>query len=353
MSQDSQDPKPNEANNNPQETINEQILRTIRYTGKTNAEVMKTQSAVLEMAGNVVATAKAQEKIARMRFFLFAIPIAFMVIFYAKTWYTTTQINNFDDGHVAQVKISGAIREDSSTAGAGAVLPALNKAFKDDKALGILIQISSPGGSPGQSEQIRDEILRLRGLYPDKKVAVIATEMMASGGYWIATAAPEIYAMRTTYVGSIGVIGSSFNYSELIDKLGVKRLVMTSGKSKSKLDSFLPIKEQDVKKQKELMNGIHADFIDVVKASRGDKLIADDDTLFNGDYWRGQQAYALGLIDGVTTPTRLLMEKFGTENVIDYSKKPGMFENILPSINITINKDDVPMLIEVMEHDLQ
>ena len=339
---------PPASNDEHDEDINEQLLRTIRYTGKTNEQVMATQAAVLSIAEKIVETSRSQERIARMRFFLFVIPIVLMLVFYAKQWYDESQINVFDDGYVAQVKITGPIMEGSKTSGSDAVIPALQLAFDDEKAMGVLIRISTPGGSPGQSEAIRDEIVRLQEVHPEKEVAIIGEEIMTSGGYWIATASPEIYALRTTYIGSIGVIGSSFNYAKLIDALGVERVVTTSGKSKSTLDPYKPIKQADIDKQKRIMSGIHEDFIDLVKTSRADKLTAEDDYLFNGDYWRGSEAKSLGLIDDVTTVTRLLSEKFGTENVVDYSSRPGFFDNIFPKIQINVGHSSAstPQLIE-------
>ena len=335
-------PDKNDPTQNNNEELSEQLLRTIRYTGQTNDRVMETQSAVLSIAEKIVESNKNQEKIAKMRFFLFAIPIAFMVIFYAKQWYDANNVNNFEGGYVAQVKITGPIREGSATSGADSVIPSLQNAFKDEKALGVLIRISTPGGSPGQSEAIRDEILRLQSVYPDKKVAVIGEEMMTSGGYWIASAAPEIYAMRTTYIGSIGVISASFNYADLVNALGVKRIVTTSGKSKSKLDPYKEINPKDLEKSRELMNGIHQDFITIVKESRGERLQGSDEILFNGDYWRGPEALDYGLVDGLTTVTRLLIDEFGTENVVDYSRKPGFFEKIVPNVTISFGEHQTP-----------
>ena len=260
--------------------------------------------------------------------FIYILPVLFMMFYMGKNAYDEKNKFSTENGYVAQVSITGTIELGSGTASADAVIPPLRAAFADPAAKGVLVRISTPGGSPTQSLMIYDEMKRLQEAYPDKKMLVIGEEYMTSGGYYIASAAPKIYGMDHTYIGSIGVIVSRFDFSKVAEKLDVGRLVITSGKSKSQLDQFLPPKEKDIEKVRNIANQIHAKFIDVVEDSRGERLQGERDSLFSGDYWLGEEAMKLGLIDEVITAPRLLMREFGTEVVRDFSRKPGFFESM-------------------------
>jgi signal peptide peptidase SppA len=186
----------------------------------------------------------------------------------------------------------------------------LQRAFDTRGAKAVALLINSPGGSPVQSHQI---YLRVRQLANEKKlpVLVFVEDVAASGGYMIACAGDEIICDPSSIVGSIGVVGGSFGFSGLIEKLGIERRLYTSGKNKAMLDPFLPENPDDVARLKSLQSEIHAMFIDLVKRSRGAKLKGDEDELFSGAYWTGQASITLGLSDAIGDLRSVLRARFG------------------------------------------
>jgi signal peptide peptidase SppA len=189
---------------------------------------------------------------------------------------------------------------------------AIEKAFSMRGAKAVAIQINSPGGSAVQSMMI---YRRIRALAAEKdlKVYVFAEDVAASGGYLLALAGDEIYADASSIVGSIGVITATFGLNELIAKIGVERRVYTAGASKDTLDMFLPEKPDDVARIKAIQSDVHQAFIDLVKQRRGAKIDKAGDTLFNGEFWSGQKALELGLIDGLADLRTKMREFYGDE----------------------------------------
>lgn len=318
--------------------MEDQLLRTIKYTGETNATVMKVMASTQDMQ-------KSQQRIDRMKLVIWMVPVFIMVFYLGFQTYQEKQQFVSEDGYVAQVKISGMIKDGSATASADTVIPALRAAFEDKQAKGVLIVISSPGGSPAQSHLIYQEIKRLREKYPDKKMRLIGTDMMTSGAMWIASASDHIAALPNTTVGSIGVIVSQLNFGKAIKNFDVERVIITSGKSKSSLDSFMPPKQEDIEKYRNIASQIHEQFIEVIKGSRGNKLKAEDDYLFTGEFWLGDKALELGLIDEVTNTTQLLLDNFQTVNVRDYSKQPGFLDRVP-----FLSKGSDSFSMQVLEH---
>lgn len=199
----------------------------------------------------------------------------------------------------------------------------IERAFEDKKAKAIAVIINSPGGSPVQSMLIYK---RLRALAEEneKKIYVFTEDVAASGGYFIACAGDEIYADPSSIIGSIGVIAAGFGFDKAIEKLGVERRVYTAGEKKLTLDSFQPENPEDVARLKELQKDIHATFKSVVTASRGDKLTEED--LFTGEFWTGNKALELGLIDGLSDVRTKMRELFGDEVQLELIKpKKGLF----------------------------
>ena len=191
----------------------------------------------------------------------------------------------------------------------------IEKAFSLKKAKAVAITINSPGGSPVQSHLIYS-FIREQAKKNKMKVLVFAEDVAASGGYLIACAGDEIYANSSSIIGSIGVIYSSFGFTELIKKIGVERRVHTAGKNKSSLDPFQDEKKEDIERLKNIQLDLHKDFIDVVEESRGSKLKKDQIELFSGEFWSGSKAKELGLVDGIGNANKILKEKFGEDVVI-------------------------------------
>jgi signal peptide peptidase SppA len=210
----------------------------------------------------------------------------------------------------------------------------IEKAFSLKKAKVVAITINSPGGSPVQSHLIY-KFIRAQAKKNKKKVIVFAEDVAASGGYLIACAGDEIYANSSSIIGSIGVIYSSFGFTELIKKIGVERRVHTAGKNKSTLDPFLDEKEDDIQRLKTIQLDLHKDFIKVVEESRGSKLNKSEIELFSGEFWSGSKAKELGLIDEVGNANEVLKQRFGEDVVIKkFEKKKGwLSKKLSPSSN--------------------
>ncbi|MEO1225633.1 MAG: S49 family peptidase [Pseudomonadota bacterium] len=215
---------------------------------------------------------------------------------------------------VPVVRLEGVIGRGRTGRGQGLSLAdmagQIQKAFAIDDAPAVALIINSPGGSPVQSALIAR---RIRDLAEEKQKPVLAfvEDVAASGGYWLACAADEIFADNSSIVGSIGVIAATFGLSDLIDRWGIERRVYTAGDRKLILDPFQPEKEADVARVKDLQQRIHQDFIAHVQSRRGDRLTGAPEQLFNGDIWVGQEAQNLGLIDGIGHLRPILRERFG------------------------------------------
>ena len=215
---------------------------------------------------------------------------------------------------VAMVRLSGVIAAGGSPLKRGlnldALDPVLKKAFGMRRIEAVILVINSPGGSPVQSSLIGGRIRQLAKKH-DVPVLAFCEDVAASGGYWLATSADEIYANDASVIGSIGVISAGFGFPQALEKLGVERRIYTSGKSKSMLDPFRPEKEEDVQYLKALQSDIHQTFIDQVKTRRGSRLDALDDELFSGQFWTGVKARELGLVDGLGSMHDVLSSRFG------------------------------------------
>ncbi len=182
--------------------------------------------------------------------------------------------------HTAVVPIKGKITADSE-ANANQIVSGLRAAFESEQAKAVILAINSPGGSPVQAGYVYDEIKRLRGLHPDKKVYAVISDLGASGAYYIAAAADEIYADKASLVGSIGVTASSFGFVDTMEKLGVERRHFTSGEHKAFLDPFSPVKEDEQLFWQEVLRSTHQQFIKAVKDGRGDRLKGDPSELYS------------------------------------------------------------------------
>lgn len=187
--------------------------------------------------------------------------------------------------------------------------PVLRRAFELERLKAVALVVNSPGGSPSQSEYIAG---RIRQLATEKGVRVLAfcEDVAASGGYWLACAADEIFVANTSVVGSIGVISSSFGLEKVIDRFGIERRVHTAGENKHRLDVFQPEQPEDVAWLEGLQGDIHTAFISWVRRRRGARLAGDDAELFNGDVWVGRRAVDLGLADGVGMLRSVIAERY-------------------------------------------
>ncbi|NBH07771.1 S49 family peptidase [Amycolatopsis sp. SID8362] len=214
---------------------------------------------------------------------------------------------------VAVVKLHGVITPSPSPLARGAinlsaVESALTRAFGHERLKAVALLVNSPGGAPTQSGLVAE---RIRQLADEKKVPVLAfcEDVAASGGYWLACAADEIYAHRTSMVGSIGVISGGFGFTGLLERFGIERRLHTAGANKSRLDPFSPEKPEDVEWLKKMHTQLHDLFVSWVKERRGDRL-TDAEDLFTGDVWLGAKARELGLVDGLGSLRQIVTERF-------------------------------------------
>jgi signal peptide peptidase SppA len=220
---------------------------------------------------------------------------------------------------VAAVRLHGVITPTPTpmarnTISMQTVESALTRAFEHDRLVAVALLINSPGGAPTQSALVAE---RVRELAAKKKVPVLAfcEDLAASGGYWLACAADEIYAHPTSLVGSIGVISQGFGLDGLIERFGVQRRLYTAGQSKSRLDPFLPEKPEDVEWLRDLQDQLHRMFQEWVEERRGDRLRSDEE-LFTGEVWTGARAVELGLVDGLGTARPVLTERFPDADLV-------------------------------------
>ena len=227
------------------------------------------------------------------------------------------------------IGISSPLRPGLTLSG---VAKTLDKAFAVSRASAVAIVVNSPGGSPVQSHLIYK---RIRELAAEKNRRVIAfvEDAAASGGYMIACAADEIIADPHSIVGSIGVVGGTFGFDKLIEKIGVERRLYTSGDHKAMLDPFLPENPDDVARLKTLQRDIHDSFIALVKSRRGGKLNGPENDLFSGEYWTGSRGLELGLVDGIGDLRGVLRQRFGDKLVTPLiSAERGWFGRRVPGV---------------------
>jgi len=229
--------------------------------------------------------------------------------------------------HAAVIKVNGPIAADQY-ASAGNLNGALRDAFSNEYVLGVILEINSPGGSPVQSGYVYDEIRRLKTLHPDIPVYAVIMDLGASGAYYIAAAADEIYADKASLVGSIGVIGSGFGFTEAMNKLGVERRLYTSGEHKAFLDPFSPQRPEEKEFWESVLKVTHQQFISQVKLGRGERL-ADDPELFSGLIWTGEQAVEKGLIDGLSSSSAVARELLDTEELVSYTYQPDPIQRLI------------------------
>ena len=236
--------------------------------------------------------------------------------------------------HTAVVDVYGVIA-DGQEASADNIVSGLRKAFENESAEAIILRINSPGGSAVHSDYVFAEVKRLQILYP-KKVYAVISDIGASGGYYIAAAADEIYANPASIVGSIGVrLGGGFGFEKLMDKLGIERRMLTAGKHKGLLDPFSPLKEGEMQHMQGMLDGVHQQFIMRVKDGRGDRLKSNSD-IFSGLFWNGSDALELGLIDGFASAGAVAREKIGNDEVVDYTVRLSPLEQFMEGMGVAV-----------------
>lgn len=230
----------------------------------------------------------------------------------------------FATRYTALIDLDGTIAPDSQ-ASADNVIAGLRNAFADSSAVGVIIRANSPGGSPVQSGYIYDEIKRLRAKYPKKPLYGVVTDICASGCYYALAAADKIYVDRASVVGSIGVLMNGFGFVGTLKKLGVERRLFTAGAHKGIFDPFSPMTAFDRKYAQKLLDRIHQQFIERVRAGRGQHLKETKD-IFSGLFWTGEDAIRLGLADDLGSVRYVAREVIGAEDIVDFTQRENVFD---------------------------
>jgi len=243
--------------------------------------------------------------------------------------------------HTALVEIKGEIAS-GTEASAELVVSSIRSAFEDHGSQAIVLLINSPGGSPVQAGIINDEIRRLKAKH-NKPVYAVVEEAAASAAYYIAVSADKIYVDKASIVGSIGVLMDGFGFTGLMDKLGIERRLMTAGENKGFLDPFSPQTEKQRLFAQAMLDQIHQQFIDVVKAGRG-KRLKETPEMFSGLFWSGQQAVELGLADQFGNLDYVAREVVKAEDVVDYTRRDNVAERLVKRFGAAIGEGAVKAL---------
>ncbi|EEO27456.1 signal peptide peptidase SppA [Oxalobacter paraformigenes] len=236
--------------------------------------------------------------------------------------------------HTAVIEIRGTI-EATGNASASNIIKALDRAYKEPMATGVILKINSPGGSPVQAGMIYDEIRRLRNTYPDKPLYVVVEELCASGGYYIAAAADKIYVDKASIVGSIGVMINGFGVTGLMDKLGIERRLLTAGEYKGFLDPFSPQTPQQIQYAQSMLNQIHQQFIEVVREGRGNRL-KENREIYSGLVFLGPEAIKLGLADDLGTVESVARDVIKSPETVDYTEQEKLSDRVLKKFGASV-----------------
>ena len=226
----------------------------------------------------------------------------------------------------ALVKLDGVIGSNLDI-NAQDVINGLKQAYAHQGTEAVILSINSPGGSPVQSGIINDEISRYKITHPDIPVYAVVEDICASGGYYIAVAADQIFVNQASIVGSIGVRMDGFGLEDLIKNIGIERRLLTAGENKAMLDPFLPIVPEQEEFVQNLLDKIHNQFITAVKQGRGERL-AQDPQIFSGLFWDGSTAINLGLVDSLGSIGSVARDIVGNDNVIDFTTKASFGERL-------------------------
>ncbi len=288
------------------------------------------------------ATLNEQRRARRWNIFFKLLGFAYLTLFlfllFSQEW---GEIETTVGRHTALVEIQGVIDENAQ-ANADSIITALRDAFSNKHVAGVIIRINSPGGSPVQAGYVYDEIRRLRKQHPDIPVYAVISDMGASGGYYIAAAADQIFADKASIVGSIGVtmnpLGlSSFGFTEAMKKLGIERRLLTSGESKSLMDPFSPLDPKEAAHVKKMLDNIHTQFIEAVRTGRGERL-KDDPEIFSGLIWTGEEGVNLGLVDALGSASYVAREIVGAEEIVDYTIRPSYLDRFAERLGVALGK---------------
>ena len=331
--------RPPEASNQPEALVGSAKYATNNVTNSSAVQTPGWERATLEK----LAFASLDEQKARRRWKTF-VWMAWLAFFVFLAWTVLGRTGVSKDAsspHTAVVEIKGEIAS-GAEASADLINASMRAAFEDEGAKAVVLLINSPGGSPVQAGIINDEIIRLKAKH-NKPVYVVVEETCASAAYYIAVAADKIFVDKASIVGSIGVLMDGFGFTELMDKLGVERRLMTAGENKGFLDPFSPQTAKQRAFAQTMLDQIHQQFISVVKAGRG-KRLKETPEMFSGLFWSGQQAIDLGLADQFGNLDFVAREVVKAEDIIDYTRRDNVAERLVKRFGASIGEGSVRAL---------
>lgn len=234
--------------------------------------------------------------------------------------------------HIGLIDLNGAL-SDSEGSSSNNLAKSLDSAYKHVNLKAIILRINSPGGTPVQADYMYNTLQYYRKKYPEIKIYAVCVDICASAAYYVAAGADEIYANPSSMVGSIGVLYNGFGFIDTLQKLGITRRLFTAGANKGFLDPFSPVSPKQQQLLQVMLDEIHQQFIDRVKQGRGDRLKINDDT-FSGLFWTGIEAKEQGLIDGFASSGELARNVIKIDNIVDYTYKPNLFEQMSKNIGM-------------------
>jgi protease IV len=238
--------------------------------------------------------------------------------------------------HTALVELSGVIAADAH-ANADVLTQGLHDAFESKGTRGVILRINSPGGSPVQAGTINSEIHRLRQKYPQIPLYAVVEDICASGGYYVAVAADQIFVDRASIIGSIGVLMDGFGFTGTMEKLGVERRLLTSGDNKGFLDPFSPMNASQQDYAQKMLKEIHQQFIEVVRQGRGKRLKEGPDT-YSGLVWTGQRSVELGLADALGSVDYVAREIIKAEKIVDFTPRENLAERFASRLGAALGE---------------
>lgn len=304
------------------------------YRNKKNMQEINVNDISSHLTSELLKEKRSDRRWRNIRFVAWFALIVFIIykIFTATT--PGTQLGNTKN-YVALVRLNGMIAPGHGFSGEE-VVPLLYKAFTDKHASGVIIDINSPGGTPVQSAMIHDAILFYKNKY-HKKVVVVGEDMLTSGAYFVAVAADKIYVNANTITGSIGAVMKGFGFVDLMKKIGIERRVYASGNDKDRLDPFLPQSPGDVAKISGVIAETQANFAQAVMDGRKGKLKGKPSELFTGDFWSGQTALKLGLVDGLGNLLDVSLKEFDTTEYEEYDSTPEFLKMLTGGVSNSLD----------------
>lgn len=316
------------------QSLNETSSEHVHTEKKTEIETTDPNKEIWSLLEKTLSENLIEKRRARrwrifFRFTTLAIFLAVVGGWFAKSNFQDVSL---EGDIVAMIPMRGVIGADNEIESSEFV-GLLDAAYQNSRLKGVVIEMNSPGGSPVHSGIIYDAIRAKEQNYPDIPVLVVVEDMAASGGYYIASAANEIYADKASLVGSIGVISSGFDASNLLEKIGVERRTFTAGRNKAFLDPFAPMTEEAKVKWQAVLDETHQQFINAVKEGRGDRLVITDD-VFSGMVFTGSQAIKIGLIDGLASVTDILDTRFPDAEPVVYEPKQDSWKELAKEFGV-------------------